>query len=193
MAARGVKAKPLSKRAGLSESAVRDLLKKVDDPRINTILGIADALNVSHEYLTAGRIPLKGTIGPDGLITMGNGNPEDTVPRPPTEERNLWAFRVAGNMLRPGYRGGDVIYVAPNGDTPAQLIGEECVCQIDGGHCYLRTLLEGSKTHLKTLRADYGQHIADIRDEPIAWAAPVLHVMRVRRPADAPLNGTNHI
>jgi transcriptional regulator with XRE-family HTH domain len=47
MAARKWSARKLARQAGLGQSAVRDLLGKVSDPRLSTIYALADALDIS--------------------------------------------------------------------------------------------------------------------------------------------------
>ena len=53
MEAREISKRALSARAGLSESAVRDILKKVDNPGIGTLYKIAEALGVPFEDMMA--------------------------------------------------------------------------------------------------------------------------------------------
>ena len=53
MKAQGISQRKLSGRAGLSESAIRDLLKKVDNPGIGTLFKIAEALNIPFDDLMA--------------------------------------------------------------------------------------------------------------------------------------------
>jgi transcriptional regulator with XRE-family HTH domain len=180
MKRKGIKAKPLSKAAGLNESAVRDLMGKVDDPRIGTILSLAAALGVSHETLIGGRVPLVGTVGIGGIIAMNVGeNNHETVPRPPASHSDLIALRVAGDILFPAYRNGDVVYVArEHGAVESDFVGIECVCQLASGAAYLRTLANGSTPGLYSLRLF---NSLDIENEQLAWAAPVLFVMRPNR------------
>jgi transcriptional regulator with XRE-family HTH domain len=47
MDARQWSARQLARQAGLGQSAVRDLLGKVSDPRLSTIYRLADALEIS--------------------------------------------------------------------------------------------------------------------------------------------------
>lgn len=54
MATRGLSSRRLSGAAGLSESAVRDLLSRTDNPGIATLNKIADALDVPLQELMFG-------------------------------------------------------------------------------------------------------------------------------------------
>lgn len=75
MDSRGEKPAPLSERAGLGITAVRDLFRKASSPKVSTALAIAKALNLSiDEIIAAGRdsdsqVPPAGTEG-DALVAV---------------------------------------------------------------------------------------------------------------------------
>ena len=72
MAAKGVAAKPLAKKAKLGETAVRDLLEgRSDNPRIKTLSAIAGALGVSLDYL------LGTDIVPSKVVSIWSAMDED--------------------------------------------------------------------------------------------------------------------
>ena len=54
---RNLGGRALARKADLGESAVRDLLTTVKDPRISTLYALANALEVSIAALLSGTIP----------------------------------------------------------------------------------------------------------------------------------------
>jgi len=176
MAKRGIKARRLSKAAGLNDTAVRDLLNKVDDPRVGTLLRLANALEISPATLFGGMLPISGTIGQAGRITDGH-SPHKMVPRPPEADGDLLAYLVDGDYLLPAYRSGDVIYCSRKHDViKDSYFGEECVAKlVNGGGAYLRTLDKGGESDRFTLRSFNATALEDVSLE---WAAPVLFVLK---------------
>jgi transcriptional regulator with XRE-family HTH domain len=63
-----IAAKRLSKLAGLGETAVRDIMETVDDPRVGTLIKLADALEMPVSSLFGGQVPVLGKIGAGGAI-----------------------------------------------------------------------------------------------------------------------------
>jgi transcriptional regulator with XRE-family HTH domain len=84
---RGIKAKPLAIAAGLNETAVRDVLKRSDNPRVGTLLKLADALEMPVADFFGGRVPLLGKIGAGGSILFDEDPDPETVEAPPGEGR----------------------------------------------------------------------------------------------------------
>jgi repressor LexA len=184
MAARGVKGKPLSRLAGISETAVRDLLDKVEDPRLGTLLKLAAALDIEPASLVGKPLPIVGAIGERGkidFIKFGDGDEAEEVPHYPGFETKIMVLKVVGDHLFPAYRSGDVVYLSRQDDSPAGHIGDECAVQIHaahGGEAYLRTLAHGAEPDRYNLRSHADP--SDIENVAVEWAAPVLFVMRKR-------------
>ena len=174
----GMRAKELSQKAGLNETAVRDLMQKVDDPRIGTLTKLAVALGCSPSTLFGGLVQVSGTIGEGGGVTAAP-EPVQFVARPPEAVGELLAYRVSGTHLMPAYRDGDVVYCARDDQTAVDdCIGEECVMQLAGsGALVFKTLAYGRTPNHFTLRSF---NAADVADVSLAWVAPVLFVMRSR-------------
>jgi transcriptional regulator with XRE-family HTH domain len=172
----GLKGKTLSRAAGLNESAVRDLLTKVDDPRIGTVVKLAKALGVPPGYLFDNFIPISGLIGVGGIVRFVPGQKTKLVPRPRLKDGDLVALQVVGETLRPAYRDGDVLFISRESDRiELDYLGDEVVAQLLDGTAYLRTLASGTKPGSHTLRHWNG---TDTEDVALAWAAPVLFTMR---------------
>lgn len=172
--------KRLSKVAGLGETAVRDLMNTVDDPRVGTLIKIADALEIPASSLFGTQVPVLGKIGAGGCVLFEQVDEPELVDRPPGASGRLMALRVAGDSMLPVYRDGDIIYV--NRDHEGVLpdyIGEECAVHTVDGGTFLKTLSLGSKPGRYTLRSF---NAGDMEDVEVIWATPVLFVMRARKP-----------
>jgi transcriptional regulator with XRE-family HTH domain len=132
MERRGIKAKRLAKAAGLGETAVRDILEKVDDPRVGTLIKIADALDIPASSLFGSQVPVLGKIGAGGCILFEEADEPELVDRPPGAGGKLMALKVAGDSMMPVYRDGDIIYVHRDHEgVRPEYLGEECAVHTD--------------------------------------------------------------
>jgi transcriptional regulator with XRE-family HTH domain len=184
MARKGVKAKRLSKMAGMGETGVRDILETVNDPRVGTLIKLADALEIPASSLFGTQVPVLGKIGAGGSILFEETDEPEMVDRPPGATGRLMALRVTGDSMIPVYRDGDIIYV--NRDHEGVLpdyIGEECAVHTLEGGTFLKVLALGSQPDRYTLRSF---NAADMENVELLWATPVLFVMRNRPKKDAP-------
>jgi phage repressor protein C with HTH and peptisase S24 domain len=179
MERRGIKAKKLAKAAGLGETAVRDILEKVDDPRIGTLIKIADALDIPASSLFGSQVPVLGKIGAGGSILFEEADEPELVDRPPGAAGKLMALRVTGDSMMPVYRDGDIIYVNRDheGVLP-QYIDEECAVHTVEGGTFLKILSAGTESNRYTLRSF---NAGDMPNAEVVWATPVLFVMRARK------------
>lgn len=182
MSAKKVKAKTLSKAAGLNDTAVRDLMEKVDDPRVGTLIKLADALDIPASSLFGNQVPVLGKVGAGGSVLFEESNEPELVDRPPGAVGKLMALRVTGESMYPVYRDGDIVYVGRNheGVLP-EYIGEECVVHTVEGGTFLKMLETGSqfnRYHLNSFNAPPMENVE------IVWASKVEFVMKRRkRPA----------
>lgn len=186
MRAKGFSRRSLSKAADLSESAVRDLLSRTDNPGIGTLTKIADALEMPVDQLTGSglMVPLLGNIGAGGEIVF-MGDPEDElygseslpqVPRPPLVTGRLMALEVKGSSMLPKYEDGDVIYVRRDHDgILPKYLGRYCAVRTADGGTWLKVLSPGSEMGRYTLRS---LNAPDMENVEVVWAAPVLFVMQ---------------
>lgn len=135
---RGEKPAPLAVRAGLSDSAIRDLFRKGASPRLSTALALAQALGLSlDEVIAAGHRPERVDLGepaPEGTALIpvydvgasaGNGAVVDAEPhihnlafdpkflRQMTEApaRDLCIIRVQGHSMEPTLLDDDQVLV----------------------------------------------------------------------------------
>lgn len=191
----GLKSKPLSKDAGLSESAIRDLMRKVDDPRVGTLLALSEAMGISLGLLLGEMVPLVGVIGPDTKVKGLADDELEFVPRPPSREHEVEAYRVEGAGLWPAYRAGDLLYASACKDHAkiACCNGRECIVRIGGGDTYLRTVLTvGNGTSV--LLQGYGQ--PPIQTTEIECVSPILFISRANNvdivPQVPQVNGSHH-
>lgn len=186
MAAKGFSRRSLSMAAGLSESAVRDLLTRTDNPGVSTLRKVAEALEMPVDALTGAnlRVPVLGKIGAGGEVLFNldpddelNGRDHETVPRPPLVIGRLMALEVQGSSMLPKYEAGEVVYVrAPNndGDIPLEALGSYCAVRTAGGGTFLKVLTRGDEAERFTLRS---LNAPDMENVEVVWASPVLFVM----------------
>lgn len=178
MAEKGFSRRSLSTAAGLSQTAVRDVLDRTENPGIGTLFRIAEALQIPVEHITgSGGVPLLGKIGAGGSIIF---EPEDShdiehVARPPLGEGRLAALEVVGDSMLPKYDPGDIVYVRRDheGVLP-EYLGEYCAVGTSDGGTWLKILSPGTEAGRYTLRS---LNAADMVNVEVMWASPVLWVM----------------
>lgn len=180
MKAKGFSRRSLSHAAGLSQTAVRDVLERTDNPGIGTLHRIAEALQIPVENITgAEQVQLVGEIGAGGIVAYFLEEHEfDTVPRPPLAPGPLMALKVRGDSMLPKYEPGDVVYVRRDheGVLP-KYIGRYCAVHLTDGGTYLKILAPGTEAGRYTLRS---LNAADMENVEVVWATPVLFVMPVQ-------------
>ena len=178
MTAKGFSRRSLSTAAGLSQTAVRDVLDRTENPGIGTLHRIAEALQIPVESITgSGGVELAGEIGAGGIVAYFKEDHEfESVPRPPLAPGPLMALRVRGESMLPKYEPGDVVYIRRDHDgvLPAYL-GRYCAVHLSDGGTYLKILSAGSQAGRYTLRS---LNAADMVDVEVVWASPVLYVMQ---------------
>jgi len=183
MKAKGFSRRSLSSAAGLSQTAVRDLLDRTENPGIGTLHKIAEALDMPFESISgAAQVLLLGEIGAGGLVAYFKDDHEpEYVPRPPLSPGPLMALRVRGESMLPKYEPGDIIYVRRDHDGVLPVyIGRYCAINLSDGGTYLKILSQGSQPGRYTLRS---LNAADMVDCEVVWAAPVLFTMQAPQPA----------
>lgn len=169
--------KPLAQRAGLGETAIRDIYDpKRQDVKVGTLLKLADFFGVTlDEVAGRERVPLLGKIGAGGSVIFHEEDVPETVDRPPVETGRLMALEVVGDSMLPKYEAGDVIYVRRDheGVLP-EYLGDYCAVHTSDGGTWLKILSPGGKVGTYTLRS---LNAADMIDMEVVWASPVLWVM----------------
>lgn len=183
MQKKGIKAKRLSKVAGLGETAVRDIMETVDDPRVGTLIKLAEALETPVSSLFGGQVPVLGKIGAGGAILFEESDDPVMVERPPLATGPMMALEVTGDSMMPVYRDGDIVYVRRDHDgVLPEYLGEECAVHTREGGTFLKLLALGTEPGRYTLRSF---NAADMENVEVVWASPVLFVMRRRKKAEA--------
>lgn len=190
MKRKGFSRRSLSSAAGLSESAVRDLLTRVDNPGIGTLRKVAEALEMPVDALTGAAlmVPVIGKVGAGGSILFSiepdaelYDDAVNMVPRPPLVNGRLMALEVVGSSMLPKYESGEIVYVrAPlnGGYIPEDALGSYCAIRTTDGGTYLKVLAKGDQEERFTLRS---LNAPDMENVEVVWASPVLFVMP-RRP-----------
>jgi transcriptional regulator with XRE-family HTH domain len=185
MQEKGFSRRSLSKAAELSESAVRDVLSRTDNPGIGTLTKIADALEMPADELTGAglRVPILGNIGAGGEVLFATDPDEElndfdslpSVPRPPLAVGRLMALQVVGSSMLPKYENGEIIYVRRDheGVLPAYL-NRYCAVRTAEGGTFLKILSPGTQAGRYTLRS---LNAPDMENVEVVWAAPVLFTM----------------
>lgn len=176
MAQKGFSRRKLSLRAGLSPTAVRDVLDRTDNPGIGTLHKIAEALEMPADAFNVGDVPLEGEIGAGGVIAYFKEDHEtEYVPRPPLAIGRIMALRVSGDSMLPKYEAGDVVFIRRDHDgVLPEYLGRYCAVHLTDGGTYLKRLASGSKEGRYTLQS---LNAADMPDVEVVWASPVIYVM----------------
>jgi transcriptional regulator with XRE-family HTH domain len=188
MKARGIARKPLAQRAGLGETAIRDIFNPDrTDVRASTLIKLAEFFDVSVDELAGrGPVPLLGKVGAGGTIIFEPEDSEDIelVARPPLAEGRLMALEVVGDSMLPKYDPGDVVYVRRDheGVLP-EYLGEYCAVHTADGGTWLKILSPGTEAGKYTLRS---LNAADMSNMEVIWASPVLWVMPRRSRSPRP-------
>lgn len=181
MKLKGFSRRSLSTAAGLSESAVRDLLTRTSNPGIDTLRKVAEAMEMPVDALTGAglTVPVLGKIGAGGQILFATDFVEEgelpSAPRPPLVVGRLMALEVVGSSMLPKYEAGDIVYVRRDheGVLPTY-VGKYCAVRTLDGGTFLKLLGAGSEPGRYTLRSLNAEDMADVE---IEWASPVLFVM----------------
>jgi DNA-binding Xre family transcriptional regulator len=174
MEEKGIKAKPLSKKAGKGETFVRDLFEG-DDVKVGNLHRLAEALDVTlADIIGGGHIIVAGRIGAGGEVIFEEVN-DGVVPRPPGLSGPIEALEVEGSSMLPRYSSGDVVYIArTSGGVEKDDIGEFCAVRLKTGETYVKQLAVGSRPGFFTLRSLNAEDIVDVELE---WATPIIFVM----------------
>ena len=184
MEERGLDMKALSLAAGLGETAVRDMLKKVTAPRIDTVQAIAEQLGITLAELIEGvpsavrRVPVSGYVSAgDGWQPFDGDGPIDDI-EITLKGADAVALVVRGDSMVPVYRDGDVLIGTKRATSRVHnLIGQDCILETKAGERYVKYIARGSAPHRFNLRS-YNPARADLENVQIVWAAPISMIIR---------------
>ena len=183
---KGWSQRELARRTGLDEQKVYKYLQgKVDQPRGDTLLRLADTLGVTETWLRyevgpavtdipiVGRVSTGETFVPfdDAPMTGGLESLEFVF-----EEGDPIAVEVRGESMLPVYRPGDYLLCARyRGDEIERALGKDCVVKTTDGEGFVKKLVAGSKRDTYTL---VSYNAAPMDSVKLLWAAPVVWVKR---------------
>jgi phage repressor protein C with HTH and peptisase S24 domain len=199
----GIRIKEARKAMNLSQQALANLVA-VDQstvalwemdrttPREDTLAQLATVLFLSPEFLRYGNKPPESTgyvprsVPVVGFVMAGNEVKHigkklmQETPSPPQMDPDqpepTAALVVRGNSMWPVYRDGDILFYSEQGKgKPSDMLGTECVVQVDGGATLVKRVMSGSRRGLYTL-ASY--NAPEIHDVAISWCAPIVWVRR---------------
>jgi transcriptional regulator with XRE-family HTH domain len=175
MKAHDIKRKPLAKKAGLGETAIRDIFDDGrNDVRGSTLIKLAEFFDVTVDELTGGPVVVGGKIGAGGSVLFEEDVEPREVERPPLTPGRIMALEVVGDSMFPRYDPGSIIYIRRDheGVLP-QYLGRECAIALADGGTFLKILEEGTVEGKYNLRS----HNAPLmRNVEVLWASPVLFV-----------------
>jgi DNA-binding Xre family transcriptional regulator len=180
MRERKIARKPLAKRAGLGETAIRDIFDESrNDVRGSPLVKLAEFFDTTVDELTR-PVKLGGKIGAGGSILFDEDPDTKNVERPPLALGRMLALQVVGESMFPRYDEGAIVYVRRDHDgILPQYIGQECAVHLVDGGTFLKVLEEGTESARYNLRS----HNAPLmRNVEVIWASPVLFI----RPSQAP-------
>lgn len=182
--------KALSLAAGLSETAVRSMLKLGHKPSIDKIEAIAGVLGMSLAELLEGDAGTYQRVRVLGYASSGEGwlpfdDEHTTAPVEHIELRieggDPIAVQVRGDSMAPVYRDGDWLIGARRaGRAVDNLIGLDCILMTAKGERFIKFLTRGMVRGAYNLRS-YNPTYKDLENVKISWAAPILLIKRSER------------
>lgn len=161
--ATGISAAAASVKAGLSDNAIRNMRRAVDEDRENragvstaTLQALAPVLGTTAAWLMAGvgpegdvMVPLLGSVGelPDGSVNPYGHHQQqvrELVAAPPGLKggRGVGALMVRGHALRGVAEDGALLYFE-KAESPEQLLNSAVVAKVLGGPIMVGRLLRG--------------------------------------------------
>ena len=158
---------------------------KVDQPRGDTMLRLADALGVTESWLrfevgpAVVRIPVVGRVAAGESFLPFDDNPlgsgydeiEFTL-----DDADPIAIEVRGESMLPVYRPGDYLLCSRRRGIEIQsCLNKDCVVKTDQGEGYVKKLIHGSSVNSFTLLSYNASPIENVR---LLWAAPIIWVKR---------------
>jgi len=183
---KGWSQRELARRAGLDEQKVYKYLQgKVDQPRGDTLLRLADTLGVTESWLRYEVGPAVTNIPVVGRLASGESFvPFDDAPMGGGFEElefNLVApdpiaVEVRGESMLPVYRPGDYLICSRRrGADLQEALNKDCVVRTSENEGYIKKLVQGSRANTYTL---VSYNAAPIENQKLLWAAPIVWVKR---------------
>jgi phage repressor protein C with HTH and peptisase S24 domain len=191
MEAKGIKPAPLSEKAGLGVTAVRDLYRgKAASPKLSTALKIAHALDMTldqlltaahTEFSPAPTISIAGKVGAGARVPVfdvyekGDG-PQVECPAG-LSSSGIVAVEAEGDSMEPAFSAGDILFYTRHSDNgvPEEAVGAKCVCEDENGMGWVKQIKRGTERGLFNL-ISLNPTAENQHDIKLIWAARVrLH------------------
>jgi hypothetical protein len=142
----------------------------------------AEFFGVTPQWLLYGetgvevRIPVRGVVGPDGVVLKARAKTKETVVEPPKEPTQRFApFIVRDRGSMPMCHDGDTLYydeTAFNGPVNRDAVsGRKCMVQTGSGATRVAVIINIDADGKANLHLPSGKYL---RDVPIRHAAPIL-------------------
>lgn len=182
---KGVSMKGLSLKAGLGETAVRDILEREVNPSLDTFLAICDAADRDPFFFLYGDQDRSLTIPIKGIVSAGEGWTQVDDNRESVEfslaDGHTFGIEVRGDSMSPVYRDGDyLICIERSGRNVDNLIGLDCAVLTMDGEGYIKILKRGTRPGRYNLKS-YNPVFDDIENVALRWAAPIIWIRRTSK------------
>lgn len=183
---KGWSQRELARRADIDEQKVYKYLQgKVDQPRGDTMLRLADCLGVTESWLRFNvgpavvRIPVVGRVSNGESFLPVDGNPTNAsneVVDFSLDDADPIAIEVRGESMLPVYRPGDYLLCSrKRGVEIGQCLNRDCVVKTDQGEGFVKKVISGSTDNTYTLISYNAPAIEGVK---LLWAAPIIWVKR---------------
>ena len=183
---RGVSMKGLSLKAGLNETAVRDILVRGFTPTLDTFLAIVKATGRDPFFFLYGDQPASLAIPVKGIVSAGEGWEQVADAHNETiefamEEHSSFSIEVRGDSMSPVYRHGDyLVCIQRTGRNVDNLVGLDCAVLTTDGNGFIKILKKGSRPGRYNLKS-YNPVFDDIENVSLQWAAPIVWIKRAQK------------
>lgn len=173
--------KGLSLAAGLSETKVRDVIRRGHSPSVESFLAICEAAKVDPNYILFGDEPPRVEVPVVGIASAGEGwtpiiNESEHIEFALSNE-DMITIEIRGDSMSPVYRSGDKLICRRHLRAFDNLIGLDCAVLTEDGQGYVKILRRGTRPNRYNLKS-YNVAQEDIENVKLAWAAPVVWIKR---------------
>ncbi len=183
---KGWSQRELARRSGIDVQKIYKYLQgKVDQPRGDTLLHLADVLGVSEIWLRSDvglavdKIPLVGQIvSGESFTTNDNALPENLSEEISfsLDDADPIALVVTAESMLPVYRPGDILICARRrGGEMSEGLNRDCAVMTAAGVGYVTRLIQGATPQTFNLITFNSQPVMEVN---LLWVAPVLWVKR---------------
>lgn len=186
LAATGLNDTSAAKKAGKSDSIIRNWRRGLSAPAATTIAALAPALKTTAAWLLEGTgpedpdadqttIPVWGKAGAGGRVYSfrERGAAIGAIPAPSDANEYTGAVEIEGDSLGRIFDGWYAIYDEVRDPPTVDLLGRLCVLETSDGQVYVKRLKKGRGKRF-TLESNYEAPMYDIE---VAWAAPVKNLV----------------